>query len=342
MMPANLQKNVDFRQNRCAIDKNIYFCYVRKNFYFMKEQEIEPKQSLWQAKRGTMAIIVAVFLVLGTVFTFVQEFRYEARSRVLLIQNFPAGVDPYNASKSNEFLANVLAHIIKTNTFYQEVLNAGFNINREYFGEGEDRQLKAWQGAVSVDVVNDSGILDIRVYHPERAQADQISRAVNFVLRSKHQEYHGMGEDIGLRVIDQPLTSRRTAKPNVPLNLGLSLLFGLAAALMYVYLFPDDREFLAQGRPQPEKVAYTKPSDEIEELQLPVHDPAKSREHLSHRQVEYYQSLGATAPDALSAVIAPDDLDLDESLYTRQAEIRQMSRQELKKKADIRNVLGGG
>lgn len=296
--------------------------------------------NLWQRQRGTMIIIVLTFLVLGTVFTFIQEFKYEAKSKVLLIQNFPAGTDPYKASKSNEFLANVLASVMEANSFYLEVMNTGFNINSAYFGESIDEQVKTWEKTIVPTVVNDSGIIEISIFHPERVQADQIIRAVNMTMKNKHQDYHGMGDDISLRVIDQPITSQRPTKPNVPLNLGLSLLFGLAVALIYIYLFPEEG-FAARVAPEKE-IKYSETEEGIKELEI---EPRQAEQHLSHRQVEHYQSLSRLKDEDNGYYQAkpeqaakPDPIPNEPPVNLPTQE--ELSVNQLKKKGDIRNVLG--
>jgi capsular polysaccharide biosynthesis protein len=196
--------------------------------------------SLFRRKKSTIFAIVLLFVMSATVLTIVQPFKYSAESKLLVIQSFPANQDPYTASKSNEYLSSVLASVVSTNSFYNEVMNAGFNINANYFPKEIKKQMKSWRDTVKAGSQYDTGMLNITVYHKDAYQADQIIRAVNSVLQSKHTLYHGIGEGVTIKILDQPIVSNRPVKPNVPLNILAGFAVGLVLALVYVYLFPED------------------------------------------------------------------------------------------------------
>ncbi|MFA6171731.1 MAG: hypothetical protein WCW77_04280 [Patescibacteria group bacterium] len=198
---------------------------------------------LLKNKKGTLATIIALFLIFRIGLSLVQTLKYGSESKILVYQKFPGGTDIYTINRSNEYLSGVLASVISSDSFYEEVKNAGFNIDLKYFtkeGAGKD-ELKKWEKTVAAKSLADSGIMQVDVYHPDRYQAEQISRAVNFVLITKNQNYHGGGDNVVVKVIDKPAVSNWPVKPNIFLNVALALVFGLILGLTYTYLFPEKR-----------------------------------------------------------------------------------------------------
>ncbi|MFA6548751.1 MAG: hypothetical protein WCT39_02300 [Candidatus Margulisiibacteriota bacterium] len=225
--------------------------------------------NLLKKKKGTLITIVALFLVFSLGISLVQKLKYGSESKVLVYQKFPGGTDIYTINRSNEYLSGVLASVVASDSFYEEVKNAGFSIDFNYFakeGAGKD-ELKKWEKTVSAKPLADSGIMQIDVYHPDRYQAEQISRAVNFVLMTKNQNYHGGGDSVVVKVIDKPTVSNWPVKPNILLNLALALIFGLVLGLTYIYLFPEDKYNLSawpSGKKRTAKKILIQTSNEYE------------------------------------------------------------------------------
>ena len=107
--------------------------------------DIQSYFQLLSRKKQTIFSLIVLFLVLTMVLTFVQEFKFKAESRLLVVQSAPAGIDPYQVNKANEYVAEVLAKVVATNSFFNESLNAGFNIERDYFPFEPKKQLKKWK-----------------------------------------------------------------------------------------------------------------------------------------------------------------------------------------------------
>ncbi|MEK7203271.1 MAG: GNVR domain-containing protein [Patescibacteria group bacterium] len=197
--------------------------------------------NLLNKRKQTILIIALFVLLLTAIFTLVQPFKYGSNLKVLVIQNFSANTDPYTASKSNEYLSNILDKVIYSNSFYVNVLASGFNIDKNYFSGNAKEQMKKWTKTIDSKVINDSGIITVNVYHSNRSQAEQIARAIGYTLQTKHALYHGGGNNVNVKIIDEPITSDFPVKPNVILNLVLGISAGLFFALTYVYLFPEER-----------------------------------------------------------------------------------------------------
>jgi capsular polysaccharide biosynthesis protein len=87
--------------------------------------------------------------------------------------------------------------------------------------------------------LNDKGILEIKAYHKDKNQLSQIAQAVNYVLKINHQDYHGGGSNVNVKVIEGPVYSTWYTKPNIIANYVIGLLFGLIVGMSFVYLFPN-------------------------------------------------------------------------------------------------------
>ncbi len=191
-------------------------------------------------KKQTILTVMLLFILLAVAFTFVQPQKYSSESKLLVIQELPAGIDPYQISKSNEYVSSLLTQVILANSFFRETLNAGFNINKNYFPESGDKQMRMWKKTVKVSS-DANGIISIKVYNNNRVQVDQINQAIDFVLINKHQLYHGFGDAVKIKIIEQPVTSDNPIQPNIFINIGFALAFGLLVSMTYVYLFPETR-----------------------------------------------------------------------------------------------------
>lgn len=196
---------------------------------------------LYDRKKQTVFSIVFMMFIFSLLFTFVQPLKYSTESSMMMVQSFNAGVDPYTVSKSNEYLSNVLSNVVLSGKFYDDVMASGFDIDQSYFKADPKKRMKNWTQTVSAKAVSDTGIINIGVYHVDKHQSSQIARAINFVLQTKHSDYHGSGSNVTIKIIDQPITSTLIAKPNIPLNLGLGLVLGFILGLYYIYLFPEER-----------------------------------------------------------------------------------------------------
>lgn len=198
---------------------------------------------LLRNKKETLISIVLITLILTSLLTFLQPLKFGADSKILIVQNFPLGTDFYSISRSNEALSNVFAEIVSSSSFYNEVMDSGYNIDQDYFtadGEGE-KEIKKWRKTVSANALNDRGIVEIQVVHQDKYQLNQIANAVNYVLRTEHKNYHGGGDSVSVKVIDGPTFSSWPVQPSIALNLILGLLFGILISLSYIYLFPEEK-----------------------------------------------------------------------------------------------------
>jgi capsular polysaccharide biosynthesis protein len=213
--------------------------------------------SLLGNKKQTIAFIMVIFLSIAILVSAFQPFNYGSSLKLLTINTFKE-TDPYTASKSNEYLSNLLSQIVSTNSFFEKVKNSSSNIDKSHFGGDQRKQMKKWNKTVKAKGLGDTGMIAVDVYHTDPAQAAEIARSVAYVLQTEHANYHGFGQSIQIKMIDEPITSSFPVKPNIILNLSLALIFGILFSLAYVYLFPEERYDLKvfNSRRQPVKMVY--------------------------------------------------------------------------------------
>ncbi|MDD4902446.1 MAG: hypothetical protein PHE24_04915 [Patescibacteria group bacterium] len=192
-------------------------------------------------KRQTIVSLLIIFLAIAIIFTAVQPFKYDSNMKLLTIISFKQDIDPYTASRSNEYLSNLLANIVSSGSFFEKIKSSGFKVDNNYFQGSEKQQIKKWTKTVKAKSVADTGIISIDVFHTDRAQAEEIAKAVAYTLQTTNSQYHGFGDGVTIKIIDQPITSNYPVQPNLLLNLGLAVAFALIFSLCYVYLFPEEK-----------------------------------------------------------------------------------------------------
>lgn len=176
------------------------------------------------------AVVVAAA---GAAISFLFPLQYSSTMRLLIIQKQLSQTDPYTAMKASERISDNLGQIIYTTSFFDKVMNARFNIDQSVFKTEDYKRRKQWSDMIGTQVIRGTGMLSVTVYHVEPQQAEQISRAIAFVLTTEGWQYVG-GGDLDVKLVDQPLVSRFPVKPNVPANAVAGFTIGLIAGAGYV------------------------------------------------------------------------------------------------------------
>ncbi len=194
--------------------------------------------SLLGRNKRIIAIIMVIFLGASVLLSASQTFKYSASVKLLTINTFNNS-DPYTVSRSNEYLGGLLAQIVSSNSFFEKAKSVNSSVDFTYFGETDRQKMKKWGNAVKARSLGDNGVIAIEVYHPDKSQAIEIARAVAYVLQTDNAQYHGFGDKVQVKIIDEPIASNYPVRPNLFLNFGLALFFGAIFSLSYVYLFPE-------------------------------------------------------------------------------------------------------
>lgn len=202
--------------------------------------ELRHFLQLIKKRRKVIFGITALFVIVAAIAVAFQSFKYSSESQLLVVQERQGiVVDAYTASKSSEHLSRVLASVVTSNSFFTKVIAISPTINMDYFGTMPQDQIKEWGKTVYAKNLNDTGIIAISVYHPNRSEAEKIAGAVNYVLMTEHGAYDGGGDTVKVRLIDQPVTSNYPVNPNLIVIGSLAVFLGLITGLIYVYLLAE-------------------------------------------------------------------------------------------------------
>jgi capsular polysaccharide biosynthesis protein len=205
----------------------------------MENKEIS---SLFKNRKKTIFYVAFIFLILVMIVTFLRPLEYRATTKILVTQSYGPASDAYSVSKSNQFISNVLAQIIYSDLFFDDVLKSGYNIDQNYFSGDDGKRKKQWQNMVKVIVLNDAGVIIAHTYHVDKYQANQINQAIAYTIKTKHSQYHGFGSKLSVKIIDKTIVSRFPVKPNVILNAVFGIIIGIVLGIVYAYLNPEKRK----------------------------------------------------------------------------------------------------
>lgn len=184
---------------------------------------------------STIALFSVLGLVLGVVGSFAWPLEYRASTRLLVTQS-SLSADAYTASRSAERLADELSRIVFTTTFFDQVLDAGYNIDEAQFPSETTQAAKRrrrWTHMVDTSVTRGSGLLSVSVFHKDPAQARQIAEAISFVLTQRGWQYTS-GKEINIRQVDAPLVSKYPVRPNIPANAFVGFVLGVLVGGAFV------------------------------------------------------------------------------------------------------------
>jgi len=200
----------------------------------MHQQESHYIAALGRGWKKILLFAVVVAAA-GAAISFLFPLQYSSTMRLLIIQKQLSSADPYTAIKASERISDNLGQIIYTTSFFDKVMNARFNIDQSVFKAQDSKRRKQWSEMIDTAVIRGTGMLQVAVYHTDQQQAEQISRAIAFVLTTEGWQYVG-GGDLDVKLVDQPLVSRFPVKPNVPANAVAGFTLGLIAGAGYVLL----------------------------------------------------------------------------------------------------------
>ncbi len=165
--------------------------------------------------------------------------------------------------------------------------------------------MKEWNKTVSAKNINDTGIIAVTIYHPNRMEAQKIAGAVNYVLMTQYSAYVGAGDTVKVRLIDQPISSTIPVKPNIPVILGSMVALGLLTSLVYIYLSSenDSLEMLDYKKNnQPAFIAHTTMQNDFFQKSIAINNHPPRTE-----QPEYTRSIPPITPYGQHARVSLED-----------------------------------
>ena len=152
----------------------------------------------------TIAFFAVVIMILSLVLSFIQPPKYQSSAKLLVVTS-QESIDSYAASYTADYVATVLSEVIYSNSFIDNVYKTRFSLNDD-LGFTQEKKQKNWKKMVRVRTKEGRGIIFIDVLHKDRDQADQFAQAIVHALITKHDLYHGLGDQIAIKVIDNPVS----------------------------------------------------------------------------------------------------------------------------------------
>lgn len=177
---------------------------------------------------GLMGLMVAgVYIVIAPK-------DYEGKALLLVIQKYDQFSDALSASRASDRLTKTLATAASTSLFFEQIQEKNLTIGSWPLNE-TDRQ-KIWNRDVILKTVPDVSMIVVKTYRPAPAEALNLAAVVAQTLVEKGSLYHGGGDSVGIRIVDQPQVSGSFARPNVLLSLLLGFLIGVILAVVYLLM----------------------------------------------------------------------------------------------------------
>lgn len=185
----------------------------------------------------TIAFAGSLGLVLAVLVSFVRPLEYSSTTRLLITQEL-GSVDAYTAARSTENIADILSSVVYSTDVFDKVLSSGYPIDKTYFPSDETKRRKQWQHAIVTSVSRSNGYLTITAYHPDITQAEELVRAVAYILSTDGWQYVS-GGNISVRIIDDPLNSRYPVRPNLVVNGVSGFVLGILAGAGYILIMTE-------------------------------------------------------------------------------------------------------
>lgn len=186
----------------------------------------------------------AIFgLLLGLGYSYLQTPQYQANVGLILLPHSSEGLDAYSAIKTSERIGENLIGVLSTSSIFEKLKNPDYQIDFSYFPTDNTERLKEkWGQSVSAYMRYNSGLLYIKVFHPNAAQATLIAKALSDILVTHGNEYIAQDGIVDIRLIDEAYVSEKPVKPNYLMN-GLLGLIALAI-LAKIYVLLRSQEFV--------------------------------------------------------------------------------------------------
>ena len=164
--------------------------------------------------------------LVATGISFIFPVQYRADAQVYIISHSRFGVDPYTVAKSAERIGENLSQVMKSNDFYEKVMqNKNFDLDKSYFENTTDRnKRKHWEKSIDASVVFGTSVLNVSAYHHNPEEAKKYAAAIMDTLITRGTEY--VGDDVTLKLLNQPLVTRLPVRPNFLMNAIFGCIFG--------------------------------------------------------------------------------------------------------------------
>ncbi len=180
-----------------------------------------------------IALITGIALVVSLGASIIQPFKYEAKTRLLVIQNQVSHLDAYTATKSAEKIGKNLSEVVASTAFFKDVITL-YPALKDEFPTDPIKLRKEWKKDIVANVIPETGILEISAFHEDPQKASDMLQTISYAIVNQGNQYHGGGTSVTIQVIDDVIVSRFPMRPNVILNILFALVAGVVLGGAYV------------------------------------------------------------------------------------------------------------
>lgn len=202
---------------------------------------IKTIKKSFNKKQEAIFIIIALTTIIGLYINFLLPKRFEAQTKILLVQENASNIDTYTAIRGAEQAANTLKHIVNSPAVLSRILSQNPEIEENYFKTNPQKRAKQWQKLTKTKLVPNTGILTISTYHPNPKQAQKIAEGLISLIKENNEAYFGQKNNLQLTVLEQPSVGSSYAQPNALVNTFLGFLIGIGISAGLVYFYPEKK-----------------------------------------------------------------------------------------------------
>jgi len=271
----------------------------------------------------TILSIVLLFFIISIFLTALQKKEYSSDAQILIIQDQQEEMDAYLASKSSASIANNLKEGILSSSFRNKLLTNYPDLELE-LSQSEKKRRKDWLKTIDVKIIPNSSVLKITTYSQSAFLSEKLLNNLISTLLVNHQDYHGGGQGVILKVIDAPLTSLNPTRPNWFLNIILSIVLGLFFALTLIHLFPNKLPNWSKYFKKPE---YLKKKD--------FSKPKKKEKSSEYLKVFDYLNVPENNDNA-----NPEDYPAQQEGFFEEDDKEIVPEEEIQQAEEIRKIVG--
>lgn len=192
-------------------------------------------------------VVILVIIAMSASFfaSIVQTPKYQSTIQLLILQK-QSQLDAAAAVRSAEATGNTLAKVVYSSSFFEDVMATKFDITKKFSDDPEKRK-KEWKQTIELEITS-TGILKVKAFAENKKQAEQIALATAYVLVTKGNNYHGGGVETEIKMIDEPTTTNKPAKPKTLLNTIIGFFAGLFLSIGIIYLLTSPEKGIIQER----------------------------------------------------------------------------------------------
>jgi len=230
---------------------------------------LEIRNKLNQSSFARAFIVTFLFVTLASGLFWLDFFRsYSTEVTVLVVSHS-------SATENSSSVADNMAELTKTLSFYDRLLTENDSIDDGFIGYAPDKRKENWNNVVSVTKQNESGVLIIRANGDTPEKSRQFALQTAQTMFSVAGLYYNVKTDVDMRIVDGPLVSYTLQKPF--LYVGTILFTSLSLTSLFFFLLRIVPELI--GKKKMERT----PSDTAFLRELGVFDELDER----HAYPEY-------------------------------------------------------